>query len=156
MGTKNDANSGQHGTCMLSRTVGPEFGVSKRAALTIVRLPAPIRGPGDPPLVPLASWRMSTLVDGIAKVLQDVFDRGIQNQAVISLSLSSTVDLGRFPVPGDDLFPLYLALTAVVSKGIVVTVSGGGNGVISKWGVRNPIPVFISDTDRLLSRTPNK
>jgi len=140
---------------MFSRAVGAEFGVTKRAALTIVRLPAPVRGPGDPPGM-LSLWRMSTLVDGLAKILQDVFDKGIQNQAVISLSLSTAVDLGRFPVPGDDIFPLYLAVTALVSKGVVVTVSGGGNGVISRWGVRNPIPIFLSNADRLLSQTPNR
>ena len=92
-GAKSDWDPKGHGTGSLSKVVGPNFGVSKAADVTIVRIPQARRGPSDSPPPAddpnefFATFRYSIFTDALNRVHQDFLTKRAANndfQAVAS------------------------------------------------------------------------
>lgn len=126
-------SSNYHGTGMLSRAVGPIIAVSRKAAVTIVKLAEAILGWGDHLLKqPVPLFRTFTLTNSFAEVINDVITRGIQHKAVISLSIGVLNGLDHIPVPTDnDIYAYYHAIQTAIDNGIVVVCSTGNFGNLS-------------------------
>ena len=121
---------------MLSKAVSESFGVSKTAAIIIVRLPAVIQGPFDNPNLPLPTYRTSILVDGLTRILQDVTTTNIGSRAVISMSIGDVVPVhsfpGSLPQPSDGLFwSYYDIIQQLIAFGVVIVVASGNAATVS-------------------------
>lgn len=127
-----------HGTCMLSKVVGPTWGVSKGAKVTVVRLPKPIPGTGpydkkdySPP------FRRGTVEAALFSILEDIDAKGIQNtgKIVVSMSISLTT-AEKIPVFSGIMQSIKKALQRLVDYGVVIVASSGNNAdpkVIVSW-----------------------
>ena len=114
---------------MLSKVVGNDYGVSRNAAVTIVRLPQAIQyveGVAQPD--PEADFRYSTIVDALYQVLNDVVLKDIGNRAVINLSFGLEDVLHRIPNQGDAGYELYEVLNLLIQHFVVIVVASGNNG----------------------------
>ena len=123
---KYDADPGQHGTCMFSKAFGLDYGVSKRASVTVAVLPMSIRGLSETS-VTISPFRYRTVTDALNLILQDVQAKNLQYRAVVSMAFGITPlsGAGRIPVLGDPLFPIYLAAQALVNPGVVLVTASG-------------------------------
>ena len=84
--SETDATDGQHGTCMFSNAFGPSFGVSKKAAVTVVCLPKTLKGLSEEDPSRVSVFRHRVLTDALNLVLEDIEERKNKYRAVISLS----------------------------------------------------------------------
>lgn len=111
-GKKDDFGPRHHGTCMFSKTFGPDFGVSKRTAVTIVRLAEAVRGLADDPTSTVPPYRVSILTHALFRILQDVREKNLRYRAVVNISLGISSAIAgsgsRIPVEGDLLFSMGL------------------------------------------------
>ncbi|KAH7333371.1 hypothetical protein BKA65DRAFT_596922 [Rhexocercosporidium sp. MPI-PUGE-AT-0058] len=142
-----------HGTAMISRVVGQELGVSKKAALTIVRLPQGIPNEQEKKDDELTGssfthqvYRMSILEDAINRIIQDVVKKGLQQKAVVNMSLSFSSGDKVLPARGAFNYGFYSALKMLSSLGVTVVVSAG-NGGGTKDGSGNIDNSWIMDSD---------
>ena len=127
---KYDSNPGQHGTCMFSKAFGLDYGVSKRASVTVVVLPNAIRGFSETE-VTIPPFRYRTVVDAFNLIIQDVQAKNLQYRAVVSMSFGiEPLDpsANRIPVLGDPLFPMYLAAQGTYKCRYCVGNSFGQSG----------------------------
>lgn len=77
-----DWRSDGHGTAVFAKAVGPDYGVSKEANFTIVRIPQawhstfddPPAETGNPPRL-FDTWRWATVADGLNMVRKDFLKR---------------------------------------------------------------------------------
>jgi len=111
--------------------VGPLYGVSKKAAVTIVRVPKAVQGPGDPTDVPFtADFRQRTVVDAYRIIIRDVVVKGLSRKAVINVSSSFSQKLNRMPKVGDgQSWNELQAIRACLMSGIPVVVTSGNDAV---------------------------
>ncbi|CZT01955.1 uncharacterized protein RCO7_05435 [Rhynchosporium graminicola] len=119
-----------HGTAMACRVVGSKLGVSKKASLTIVRLPRSIVGARE---VRISSFktRVRVIEDALNLVIEDVESRGIERMSVVSISGAISAGLTSLPVEGDDLWGVYQGFQALAELGVPIVVSAGnGNGFL--------------------------
>jgi hypothetical protein len=119
--------------CMLSRAVGREFGVSKNAAVTVVRLPKAIRTAADPVEGYLA-FRHETVVHALAEILIDVDQKHLEYKSVVSFSLGYEPGLKKFPELGDFEYPLYAAIEALIKKKVIFVSASGNEGTLDRGG----------------------
>ncbi|PMD28391.1 hypothetical protein NA56DRAFT_696164 [Hyaloscypha hepaticicola] len=121
---KYDADPGQHGTCIFSKAFGLDYGVSKRASVTVAVLPMSIRGQLETG-VTIAPFRYRTVTDALNLILQDVQAKKLQYRAVVSMAFGITPLSGanRIPILGDPLFPMYLAAQALINAGVVLVTA---------------------------------
>jgi len=113
---------------VLSRAVGPDFGVSKAADVTIVRIPQSIRGPADPPGANIDFFRFSVLVDSVNIVTQDFLTQRAANpafQCVFVFSTGGTAGANIPPVVGDEEFDLFAAMEQLSRAGCVIVAACG-------------------------------
>lgn len=131
VGLKNDMHD--HGTCMFSKIFGEPHGISKRAAVTIVRLPQAIRGPGDGEVIP--DHRARNTLGSYNKILEDVAARGptAKYRSVINFSLGSGPNAvtAMWPVPPSSAIGLYHRVVEALIEAGVVFVTTSGNNVVS-------------------------
>jgi hypothetical protein len=114
-----------------SKVVGPILGVSKKAAVTFVRIPQPAQGPLDITSGPNQNFptaaRLSTIIDAYRIIAQDVAAKGLSGKAVINQCMSFAQSLNRMPQPGDgNYWLLYQAMRAMIVdyRALVVVTSG--------------------------------
>ncbi|XMA15067.1 hypothetical protein WAI453_007858 [Rhynchosporium graminicola] len=115
---------------MACRVVGSKLGVSKKASLTIVRLPRSIVGARE---VRISSFktRVRVIEDALNLVIEDVESRGIERMSVVSISGAISAGLTSLPVEGDDLWGVYQGFQALAELGVPIVVSAGnGNGFL--------------------------
>jgi len=84
----------------------------------------------------ISPYRKSTYIDALSLILEDVLTRKISNRAVINAALGNTLTPydKRIPVVGDELFPAYQAIKALINAGVVIVASSGNYGD-PKYGV---------------------
>ncbi|KAL2065745.1 hypothetical protein VTL71DRAFT_3415 [Oculimacula yallundae] len=122
-----------HGTAMTSRMVGPNLGVSKRTAVTIVRLPHAIPNAWEssqlspPGGSSFESWRIRVIVmeHGLNLVMDDVIKRGTPHMSVVNLSLSIEFGLTTLPSLGSPLRGAFETLQALAKLGVTIVVAAG-------------------------------
>jgi hypothetical protein len=147
VGATYDSDTGQHGTCLFSKIFGEDYGVSKRASVTVVVLPQGVKGLSEDASSRIPPFRYRTVTDALDLILQDVLSKKIQNRAVVSMAIGFPIggvigpSLNRLPVLGDPLFPMYQAVQALIDQGVVI-VTLSGNAGFSRFGV-SPNPPFI-------------
>jgi hypothetical protein len=118
-----------------SKAVGPDFGVSKQAALTVVSLPQAVQGPSDITSGPDQTWpqnyRSSTILDAYRIIAQDIQAKGLARKAVVTWASAWPNTLNRMPQPGDGFaWLLYQAMnTLIVEHGVTLVVEPGNQGV---------------------------
>ncbi|CAG8955519.1 hypothetical protein HYFRA_00009472 [Hymenoscyphus fraxineus] len=130
---KNDWQPSLHGTCMASKAVGEPFGVSKKAALTIVRLPEPIQTQKEKEAGKTPQARTKPIINALQQVHKDIWKRDSGPLSVVSISASFSDQhaldpknlLNSFPGPGHQLWPLFKILQKLTNTGASVVVSGG-------------------------------
>jgi hypothetical protein len=136
VGDKSDTNSvNAHGTCMFSRAVSSQFGVSNNAALTIVRVAKPVWGEDDgkdpngnklePP-----SMRGINVIGAVDEAFNDILKRGLSHKAVVSMSLGDyDTNLPIPSSPGDgERYLMYTSIKRMMDYGVVVVASTGNRG----------------------------
>jgi hypothetical protein len=136
---KYDSDPNQHGTCMFSKAFGLDYGVSKRASVTVVVLPSSIRGFSETS-VTIPPFRYRTVVDAFNLIIQDVQAKNLQYRAVVSMAFGIIPlgpSAGRMPVLGDPLFPMYLAAQALINAGVVLVTASGN---LAQSSVSNSFP----------------
>ncbi len=136
---KYDSDQNQYGTCIFSKAFGLDYGVSKRASVTVVVLPSAIRGFSETS-VNIPPFRYRTVVDAFNLILQDVQENKLQYRAVVSISFGIVPlgpSVGRIPVLGDELFPMYLAAQAIINAGVVLVTASGN---LAETSVSNSFP----------------
>ena len=111
--------------------MGPLFGVSKKAAVTIVRVPKAIQGPGDPDDKPFtADYRTRSVIDAYRIIIRDIISNGLTRKAVINMSMGGAQRLNRMPKIGDgEAWNEVQAIRALLLFGIPVVVSSGNKAV---------------------------
>jgi hypothetical protein len=72
----NDPRPNGHGSCMVSKVAGPKYGVAKNANIVVVKL-LTIQG---------EYYDFHNIIAGLAAVLVDVQDNGLEGLAVLSMS----------------------------------------------------------------------
>ena len=124
---------------MFSKAFGLDYGVSKRASVTVAALPNAIRGFSETS-VTIAPFRYRTIRDAFNLILQDVQAKNLQYRAIVSMSFG-IIPLGppakRIPVLGDPLFPMYLAAQALINAGVVLVTASGN---LAQSSVSNSFP----------------
>ena len=136
----------QHGTCMLSKAAGHQYGSAKNIKPVIVRA-ATRTGPGS------VTQRAENYLEGVAKVLDDVGTNG--KKAILSMSWYYPRKSGGhwlFPDPNDPQkdgssgfqIRLRMLIRELVRKGVYPVTGSGNNGLVS---ARRSIPVH-ADTCR--------
>jgi hypothetical protein len=120
-----------------SKVVGPILGVSKRAAVTIVRIPQPVPGPRDITEGPNQNFptvaRHATMTDAYKIIAQDIKAKGLARNAVILQCMSFVPqNLNRMPEPGDgNYWLMYQAMRAIITGYSVPIVVTSGNMAVS-------------------------
>lgn len=129
---QNDGDLNGHGSCVLSKAVGPSYGVSKNADITVVRIQPTIFGNND--LVctdPSQVMRINLIIDALTKVLADITKKILGQRAVVNPSCATTKQRNTgFPLPTDGgIYQLYIVIKQLNAADIVVvTITGAGNG----------------------------
>jgi len=125
---------------MVAKAVSAEFGVSKNAAVTIVRLPEPIltatealTGKGAEDFL-----RYSTILDAFRLVLADIKTKKIEYRAVINLS-GGWLATGRLPQPGDIEWEFYQVLKDLVANYAIIVASAGNFGSFTPMDPSQPL-----------------
>lgn len=131
-GLKSDYGPGgiNHGSGMLSRAVGPSWGVSQSADVTVVKVAEPIRGTMDPQNQPLTGMRRVNGIDALVEALLDIKSRGLANRAVVSVSWVFLPDaLNNPPRPTEQLdYVMYTTVKAMIDYGVIFVGATGNNG----------------------------
>jgi len=115
-----------HGSCMLSKAAGFNFGVAKYTDTTIVRLPHPKNEDGT--LGKRSTFHVYTAVYALELVLQDIKDRGLQGRSAVSLSFGGKYTGPLPPGPETIYRSVYDILKRLVDERAVVFVSSGNFG----------------------------
>ncbi len=114
---------------MLSKVKGHTFGISKNAAITIVRVPRtsePVPKPKD--WEPDFSY--AAMLHALELIHADIEAKNLQKLAVVSFSISFTPDYElRLPQPGEKDYGLYKALEKLIDMGVVFVAAGGNDAV---------------------------
>jgi hypothetical protein len=108
--------------CALTRKAfGADWGVSKRASVTIAVIAKAIKGVAHPD-EDLPPFRFRTVADALDLILKDDQEKKIQHRAVASLPFgfppigSFCTSSGRIPKLGDPLFPMYEATQTLLTQ----------------------------------------
>lgn len=119
---------------MVSRIVGPELGVSKKAALTIVRIPQAIPNRDEIRAENLVGnsfgaqrWRSDTVEHALALIVSDVKRRGVPQKTVLSMSIAIDEDLTTIPSMGMELYEDYRALKELADLGVTILIAAGND-----------------------------
>ena len=78
-----------HGTCVMSKIAGKNYGTAKGANMVMVKLPAykPSRSGPRPPEVEMAiTFRISNILIALAEVAKDIKVKKLQGKAVVNMS----------------------------------------------------------------------
>jgi hypothetical protein len=131
---------------MAAKAVGEAYGVSKNAALTIVRIPQ-----GKPTLEEEARGRQYPIrygpyVDAFRLVLEDVRAKGLQGRAVINLSSGFEDTAGRIPQATDDDWEFYDAIREVIDERVVVVTGSGNRGTFRGANPSQPPDAVFTST----------
>lgn len=121
---RDDHSPALHGTAMLAKALGPEYGVSRGATAVIVRVAPPRRFQGDPYVRPGTS-HMSAYTYALLKVFDDMMIHNT-NPAVVSCSWGFRIGESR-PRGGylGRTGHLYQAVEQLIDIGAIVLFSGG-------------------------------
>ncbi|CAG8978649.1 hypothetical protein HYALB_00009465 [Hymenoscyphus albidus] len=141
---RNNHNPTLHGTCIASKAAGEPFGVSKKAAITIVRLPKSVQTPQEQQAGKSPGSRLWVIVDALKLVWADIQERDARIISVISLYISLTnndarSNLDDLPKYGDTLFPLFEIMQRITNMGSSFVVSGGNYGIAENSGADTKI-----------------
>jgi hypothetical protein len=126
---------------MLSKAIGADYGVSKKAAPVIVRLPQAIPTAAEqqaasqgihPP-----AFRFTTFLHALTLIIDDIKAGNYQRRAVILLASNfrqynpgEDPDLPNIPPqPGDVYAGYYSLLTQLSRLGAVIVVTSGNEGI---------------------------
>lgn len=114
---------------MSQKAVSNLYGVSKGAALTIVRLPEPILTPEEIAAGVDTTGRFHTFIDACRQILTDVLAKGLQGKAVVLFGTAwDEPSKVSPPQPGDYIYPLYAAMQALIDNHVVIVTSTGNSG----------------------------
>jgi subtilisin family serine protease len=129
---------------MMSKAVSTTLGISKKAALTIVRLPRTV-----PSMTELQAWinrgsplnlsqslRWVPFVDALQKIWAELNPPGQEGQSqrkiVINISVvweMKSYTLGNYPpLPGDDIYPAYAIMERLSNQGVIFVAAAGNRG----------------------------
>jgi hypothetical protein len=108
--------------------VGDTYGVSKGAAVTVVRLPAGTLTDEEIAAGRQYVVRYTSLVDAWSKVLNDVITKNLQGKAVINFSAGLRDTAGRIPLEYDSDIDFYRIVKQVIDANVVVVTASGNNG----------------------------
>lgn len=112
-----DADPDLHGSCVLSKAVGPNYGIAKKSDVVIVKLPSALNLKTG---AKLPGTKIAAVLHGFELIEKDVKDNNKQGKAVINVSLGSR--------PHDDLVTILKRLIALD----VVLVTLSGNHAVSQ------------------------
>lgn len=84
---------------MFSRAVAFPAGVSRKALVTIVRLPRAVQNAQERAANKRPTWQYHILVDALTRILDDVITRQIQRHAVVSMSIGLAEDTANPQTP---------------------------------------------------------
>ena len=125
----------------MSKAVSQYFGISKKAALTIVRMPRPVPNAeeiieGIQTGVPLRTLRYNPLINGMIKIFDQLNPRGKEGQSqrniVVNIALGWEIIAGTLPnyppKPGDDEFALYSIVKRMTDQGVIFVTAAGNEG----------------------------
>lgn len=113
--TPSDGDPLMHGTCVLSKAVGPTYGVAKKSDVVIVKLPI-LKDKSDPTATSLAG-----IVEGYRRIVQHVIANNKQGMAVVNNS------------NGGAQHPMLLAyIKRLIALDVVVVTASGNNAVSQK------------------------
>jgi subtilisin family serine protease len=129
---------------MMSKAVSTTFGISKKAALTIVRLPRTV-----PTMAEVQAWinrgsplnagldlRWVPFVDALQKIWAELNPPGQEGQSqrkiVINMSIvyeMKSWTLGNYPpLPGDDIYSAYAVMERLSNQGVIFVAAAGNRG----------------------------
>ena len=148
-GEKSDGDTqGTHGTCMLSKIVGQDYGISKATKVTIVRLPQGVPSAQEAAAAngqPFVNhFRALVFADALMKIGIDVVNKGLQFKSVINLSLGAPDTTATIPTPGHPAWALYNICNELIKAGVVIVTSAGNDGWIFNDQVRYTIQRNLS------------
>ena len=103
---------------MLSRAVGPTYGVSKNAMVTIVRVP--------PSTGPIEAMAGPAMVSAYVQVFNDIVSKGLGGRAVVIAANGFTATLAGtnsqgYPVQGHRDYPMFKTIGNFAQVGVLVS-----------------------------------
>jgi hypothetical protein len=126
---------------MMSKAVSQTLGISKKAALTIVRLPQTV--PNAEELVtysrtgePVIGFRFGAIYDALVKIYDDLNPQGqvgqSQRKIIVNLSLNIPTTAATFPNNppkyGDSFYGLFYIMLKLANQGVIFVTAAGNNG----------------------------
>jgi subtilisin family serine protease len=152
---------------MMSKAVSATLGISKKAALTIVRLPRSV-----PSMAELQAWinngspsksslnlRWAPFVDALQKIWAELNPSGQEGQSqrkvVINMSVvwemrNTGYTLANYPpLPGDDIYSAYAIMERLSNQGVIFVAASGNRGAPTMSDVCF-IPVFPLNTKSVI------
>lgn len=123
----------RQGTAILFKAVGEKRGVSKNAAITIVRTPEPILSAFNwgeyeqTGYYPYDHFE-DAAVDGLDKIYDDVVLRGIAKGAVVNFLSGLDVDFSDMATFNEESRLLFSALKDLIDQGVVMVDAAGNDG----------------------------
>jgi hypothetical protein len=126
---------------MMSKAVSQVIGISKKASLTIVRIPRPVPNPQErlEAIVtgkPIAYYRFSGFMSALTMIWGELNPPGnigqSQRSVVINIALGfphPDLSLANYPpIPSDYYYPLYALLKRLTDQGVIIVLSTGNGG----------------------------
>jgi hypothetical protein len=126
---------------MMSKAASQVIGISKKASLTIVRIPRPVANPQErlQAIVtgkPITYYRFAAFMSALTMIWGDLNPLGKigqpQRSVVINISIGfpyKDSDLPNYPpIPSDDFYPLYALLKRLTDQGVIIVLSTGNGG----------------------------
>ena len=105
-----------HGSRLASKAKGKEYGIAKNANLVTVKIALELD----------KVW--PSVTDALAKVEQDIYDKGLAGKAFVNLSWHLTA-----PPSNGALEKFEEALQGVIAADAIVVTSAGNTGNVSIW-----------------------
>ncbi|KAH8705522.1 hypothetical protein BGW36DRAFT_422075 [Talaromyces proteolyticus] len=104
-----------HGTCVLSKAVGPSYGIAKNSDVVIVKLQADRKGKGFNILT-------STFMDALVEIRSDIEKRNLQGKAVINFSIRVSMESSDRSLP-----TIRKVLKEIIDMDVPVVMASGNN-----------------------------
>lgn len=118
--TQSDSDPSMHGTCVLSKAVGPTYGTAKKSDVVIVKVPLLLDQRTNSPSATRPASPLSCILEGYRLIIEHIKTNGKQGKAVINDSSG-----------GSESHMLEIYLRQLISLDAVVVTASGNDGVSS-------------------------